>query len=132
VKRLLSLTVLCLLATTCFAQFETATVLGTVKDATGAVVAGAKVTLENVKTGVTAAVQTNDTGNFDFVNVQIGVYRVRAEAPGFTVSITENFAVAVSARQRVDVNLAVGDITQTISVKDAAATLETESSDRGQ
>ena len=119
-KRLLSLTVLCLLATTCFAQFETATVLGTVKDATGTVVAGAKVTLENVKTGVTAAVQTNDTGNFDFVNVQIGVYRVRAEAPGFTVSITENFAVAV------------GDITQTISVKDAAATLETESSDRGQ
>lgn len=37
----------------CLAQFGTATVLGTVKDATGAVVQGSKVTLENVKTGVT-------------------------------------------------------------------------------
>jgi len=49
VKHLLSLICLSLLATTCFAQFETATVLGTVKDSTGAVIVGGKVTLENVK-----------------------------------------------------------------------------------
>jgi len=132
VKRLLSLAILSLLATTCFAQFETATVLGTVKDSTGAVIVGGKVTLENVKTGVTAIAQTNDAGNFDFVNVQIGVYRVRAEARGFTTSVTEDFTVAVSARQRVDVSLAVDDMTQTVSVKDAATALETETSDRGQ
>src|ERR1051326_2631283 len=132
VKRLLSLTLLSLLATTCFAQFETATVLGTVRDSTGAVIVGGKVTLENVKTGVTSVAQTNEAGNFDFVNVQIGVYRVRAEASGFKSSITEDFTVAVSARQRVDLNLAVGDMAQTVSVSGAALALETESSDRGQ
>src|SRR5437763_17022756 len=91
VQRLLCLTLLSLLATTCFAQFETATVLGTVKDPTGAVIVGGKVTLENVKTGVTTVAQTNEAGNFDFVNVQIGTYRVRAEASGFKISVTEDF-----------------------------------------
>src|SRR5229473_5814527 len=124
--RLRSAALLCLLSTLCFAQFETATVLGTVKDSTGAVIVGGKVTLENVKTGVTAVAQTNDAGNFDFVNVQIGVYRVRAAARGFTTSVTEDFTVAVSARQRLDVILAVGDMTQTVSVSGAATALETE------
>jgi len=132
VKRLLCLTLLSLLATTGFAQFETATVLGTLKDSSGAVIIGGKVTLENVKTGVTAVAQTNDAGNFDFVNVQVGIYHVRAEASGFKTSVTEDFTVAVSARQRVDLNLAVGDMTQTVSVSGAAVALETESSDRGQ
>jgi len=100
VKRLLCLTFLSLLATTAFAQFETATVLGTLKDSSGAVIIGGKVTLENVKTGVAAVAQTNDAGNFDFVNVQVGTYRVKAEASGFKTSVTEDFTVAVSARQR--------------------------------
>ncbi len=131
-NRLLSLCIFCLFASICFAQFETATVLGTVKDPTGAVITGAKVTLENVKTGVTTVAQSNDAGNFDFVTVAPGTYRVRAEASGFKITATEEFTVTVSARQRVDVNLAVGDMTQTVSVSGAAAVLETESSDRGQ
>ncbi len=114
------------------AQFEAATVLGTLKDPTGAVVSGAKVTLENTKTGVATTGRSNESGNFDFINVPIGSYRIRAESPGFQIALTEEFTVTVSARQRVDVTLAVGDVTQTIAVRDAAATLETESSDRGQ
>ena len=117
---------------TCLAQFETATILGTVKDPTGAVVTTAKVTLENTRTGVSASAQTNDAGNFDFINVAIGTYRIKAEAAGFKIAVTDDFTVTVSARQRVDLTLQVGDMTQTVSVKDAAATLETESSDRGQ
>ncbi len=57
---------------------------------------------------------------------------MRAEASGFKTSVTEDFTVAVSARQRVDLSLAVGDMTQTVSVTGAAVALETESSDRGQ
>jgi Carboxypeptidase regulatory-like domain/TonB-dependent Receptor Plug Domain/TonB dependent receptor len=120
------------LTATLFAQFETATVLGTLKDPTGAMIAGGKVTLENTKTGVATTVSTNDAGNFDFISVPIGTYRVKAAAKGFTTTVTEEFTVTVSARQRVDVTLAVGEMTQTIAVHDAAATLETESSDRGQ
>ena len=65
------------------AQFETASVLGTVKDGTGAVIVGSKVTLENAKTGVLASTLSNDSGSFDFIAVQIGTYRLKAEATGF-------------------------------------------------
>ncbi len=120
------------LAAAAFAQFETATVLGTLKDATGAVIVGGKVTLENAKTGVTNSVTSNEAGNFDFISIPIGTYRVKAEAKGFKTTVTEDFTVTVSARQRVDVTLAVGDMAQTVSVSGAAAMLEADSSDRGQ
>ena len=70
------------------AQFETASVLGTVKDGTGAVIVGSKVTLENVKTGVISTTQSNDSGNFDFIAVQIGTYRLKAEATGFKAGLS--------------------------------------------
>ena len=114
------------------AQFETASVLGTVKDGTGAVIVGSKITLENVKTGVLATTQSNDAGNFDFLAVQIGTYRLKAEATGFKAGLSTDFTVAVSARQRVDLTLEVGDVTQSVAVKDTVAMLETDSSDRGQ
>ncbi|HTM49370.1 MAG TPA: TonB-dependent receptor [Bryobacteraceae bacterium] len=119
-------------ATVCFGQFDTATVLGTIQDPSGAAIVGGKITLENVNTGLPIVSRTNDAGSFEFINVSIGTYRVRAESSGFKTSVTDAFTVAVSARQRVDVTLSVGEMTQTVSVKDAAATLETDSSDRGQ
>src|SRR3954454_2954626 len=120
------------LPTALLAQFETASVLGTLKDGTGAVIVNGKVTLENTKTGVNAATTSNDSGNFDFVAVQIGTYRLKAEAPGFKTGLSPEFTVAVSARQRVDMTLEVGDVTQSVAVKDTVAMLETDSSDRGQ
>jgi len=114
------------------AQFETATVLGTVRDASGAIIRASKVTLENVKTGISATTQTDDSGNYIFLNVRIGAYRVRAEAAGFKTALAEEFTVTVNARQRVDLTLSVGDVTQTVEVREAAAALETDSSDRGQ
>ena len=128
----LVLGLLLILPMVCMAQFETATVLGTVRDASGAVIQRSKVTLENVKTGVTNVAQTNEVGNFDFINVPIGTYRIRAEAPGFKTAVAEQFTVTVNARQRVELTLAVGDTTQTVEVKAAAAALETDSSERGQ
>jgi len=71
------------LPTALMAQFETASVLGTLKDGTGAVIVNGKVTLENIKTGVTSGAVSNESGNFDFLAVQIGTYRLKAEAPGF-------------------------------------------------
>ena len=132
-QRLVVLTVLlAALPIAVMAQFETASVLGTVKDGTGAVIVGSKITLENVKTGVLATALSNDSGSFDFIAVQIGTYRLKAEAPGFKAGLSTDFTVAVSARQRVDLTLEVGDVTQTVAVKDTVAMLETDSSDRGQ
>ena len=53
-----------------FAQFDTASVLGTVRDSTGAVVPGATVTLKNVGTGITATTVSDENGDFQFLNVQ--------------------------------------------------------------
>ena len=131
-KKVFSFGAVLILPGLCLAQFDTATVLGTVRDASGAVVSGSKVTLENTRTGVTAATKTSNSGNYDFINVQIGTYRVKAESAGFKTAIASEFTVTVSARQRVDLKLELGDVNQSVAVQDAAAALETDSSDRGQ
>ncbi len=115
-----------------YAQFETATVLGTVRDAAGAIIPGAKVTLKNTATGITANAATDGEGNYQFFNVKIGDYQVTAELPGFASAVAENVSVTVNARQRVDLNLRAGAVTDTVVITDAAPLLETDSSDRGQ
>ncbi len=116
----------------CFAQFESGTVLGTVRDQTGAVIPNCTVTLENVRTGVTLKTSTSAQGDFLFVNVRLGTYKVRAEASGFQSAVTEEFEVRTDSRQRVDVGLKVGQMTESVVVTGAAAVLETDNSTRGQ
>ena len=128
----LALVLACLLVPRiALAQFDAATVLGTVIDATGAVVPGATVTLTNPATGITATAVSDGDGQYQFLNVRIGTYSLRAELQGFTTAIAENFTVAVNARQRVDLALTVGGIGETVQVTGAARLLESESSDRG-
>jgi hypothetical protein len=114
------------------AQYDTAAVLGTVADASGSVVRGAKVTIENIGTGVTQSGTTDDAGNYLFLNLRIGTYRVSAEMTGFKTAASDPFTLTVNARQRVDLTLQVGEVTQSVLVTGAVATLETDSSDRGQ
>jgi hypothetical protein len=115
-----------------FAQFESGTVLGSVRDPTGASVVGASVTLENVKTGVTFNAKTNNEGNFEFPNERLGTYRVHVEAPGFRTATASDFDLTVNARQRVDITLQVGEASEKVTVTDAVALLETDNSSRGQ
>jgi hypothetical protein len=113
------------------AQFDAATVLGTVRDSSGAVVPGATVTLKNLSTNITASAVSDENGNYQFLNVRIGNYSVRAELQGFSVAEAENVPVTVNARLRVDLVLTVGNLGETVVVTGAAKLLETESSDRG-
>ncbi len=113
------------------AQFETASVLGYVRDSSGAVVPGADVTLTNQGTQTRQVVQTDAGGAFEFTDVKIGQYRVTARAAGFDLSMTEPFTVQVHARQRVDVSLRAGT-SEVVTVTDAASLLNTEDSERGQ
>src|SRR5437016_44367 len=116
----------------CVAQFETASVLGTVRDPSGAVIGGAKITLRNVNTGITASSKTDAAGSYEFLTVKIGDYRVNAEAAGFAPLSTDTFNVAVSARQRVDLKLQVGAATESVTVSGAANLVESDTSDKGQ
>ncbi len=114
------------------AQFETASVLGYVRDSTGAVVPNAKVTLVNQQTKAEVTLTTDAQGAYQFTDVKIGDYVVNATANGFTVSRTQPFQVQVNAKQRVDVSLRAGgtqDVTVTANI---ASLLETDSSERGQ
>ncbi len=113
------------------AQFDAASVLGIITDQSGAAMPGVTVTLTNPATGFTATTVTDDRGQYQFLNVRIGTYTLRAELQGFATAVADEFTVAVGARQRVDLSLAVGGIGETVQVTGAARLLESESSDRG-
>ena len=116
-----------------YAQFETASVLGYVRDSSGAVVSGATVSLVNQETKAQVTAETNAQGAYEFTDVKIGQYQVTAQANGFDPSTTQPFTVTVNARQRVDVALKIGSNTETVTVDAAAASLlETDNSERGQ
>jgi hypothetical protein len=115
-----------------FAQFESGTVLGTVHDPSGAIVSGVAVTLTNVRTGIVLHGLTDANGNFEFVSVHLGNYRLRAEATGFETSETDPFDLVVNARQRVDFTLKVGRAEEVVQVTGAVSLIETDTSSRGQ
>ncbi|HZS06373.1 MAG TPA: carboxypeptidase regulatory-like domain-containing protein [Blastocatellia bacterium] len=130
-------TVLCFLfvlagVTPVYAQFDSATVLGTIRDAAGLALPGATVTLKNVATGITATAQTDGNGDYLFPNVRIGTYRVSAELQGFSTAVAEKVEVVVNARQRVDLAMQPGAVSESVVITDAAQLLETDSSVRGQ
>jgi hypothetical protein len=128
----LSLAIWLLSASSAHAQFGTAEVLGSIQDKSERAVAGAIVTLLNQDTGIKADTTTDDSGNYAFSNVKIGVYTISAEATNFAKAQTKDVTLNVNARQRVDLVLEVGTVSQTIEVTDVAAVLQTDSSDRGQ
>jgi hypothetical protein len=114
-----------------YAQFDTASVVGTVKDSGGAVVPGATVTLTNLETNIVLTRVTDEHGNFEFMTVRVGRYKVSAELQGFSVAVADDVQVTVGARQRVDLRLTPGALTETVEVIGASPLLETDSSQRG-
>ena len=114
------------------AQFETASVLGYVRDGSGATIPGATVTLTDEQTKAIVTAKTNGQGAYEFTDVKIGQYLITAQAAGFDLSTTQPFTVTVNARQRVDVALKVGSNNETVTVDSAASLLETDSSELGQ
>ncbi len=128
-----AIAVACFLMTAAlFAQFDTAEVVGTVRDASGGAIPKATVTLTNMDTGIQAKTNSDENGNYDFFNVKVGRYSVVVEHTGFSKFTTTDVQVNVNARQRVDVALQVGAVTETVEVTGVAAALETDSSEHGQ
>ena len=111
------------------AQAVYGTIVGTVADASGAAVPGAKVVITDLGRNVTNSVTANDSGNFTQRFLIVGRYRVRVEAQGFKAFQQDNIAVSVDSETRIDVKLEVGDVTQTLEVTAEAGILKTERSD---
>jgi hypothetical protein len=89
------------------------------------------VTLTSKETGISAKTTTDNNGQYDFLEVQVGHYTLTVEQTGFAKSTTD-VAVDVEARERVDINLQVGAVSDTVTVNDAAAVLDTDSSEHSQ
>lgn len=116
----------------CWGQFESAAVLGTIIDPSGAVVQQAKVNLLSIDTGVVQTALSDSKGDYQFLEVHVGRYRVKVDAPGFKTAQSGDFRVDAGTRQRVSLSMQVGDAGQVVEVQSAASLLQTESSDRGE
>jgi len=126
----IALGILCAVAS--LAQFESGSVLGTITDPSGKPVSGAVVTLTNIRTGTSAQGKTDASGDFLFVNQRLGSYQVRAEMTGFRVAQSNPFELSVDARQRIDLRLELGSVTEAVTVTGSAEVLETDNSSRGE
>jgi hypothetical protein len=105
---------------------DTATIVGTVTDATGAVVPGAKVTVSNPNRGFIREVASNSAGEYTAVRIPIGDYVVTAEAKGFEKLVRSGITLTAGQIQRVDMTLKVGQVTQEVEVVGNVAKVETE------
>jgi outer membrane receptor protein involved in Fe transport len=114
-----------------YGQAVNATLLGTVTDATGAVVANAHVTALETGTGTSRTAQTNASGNYTFPNVAPGSYSITVEETGFRKETRTNIAVDVNTSTRIDIQLQLGDVTQSVEVTGAPPLLQTDRADTG-
>jgi hypothetical protein len=114
------------------AQSTYGSLTGTVTDPTGAAEPGATVTLTNVGTSAKQSQLTGDTGLYSFVNLDPGQYRMVIEKTGFKRVNRENIVILVQQTARVDVTLAVGQATETITVNTDVPLLQAETSSLGQ
>src|SRR5258706_12723631 len=102
-----------------FSQTVNATLLGTVKDIGGGVIAGAKVTITETNTGINHSGQTNESGNYTFPDIPPGVYQVTVEQNGFNKESRRHIVCVCNSTARVDLNLSPGSLSETVEVTGA-------------
>jgi hypothetical protein len=119
-------------ATPLWAQKDAGTIVGQVRDASGAAVQGAKVSVEDVDRGVQMTLSTNDEGEYVAGPLHIGRYKVTVEKTGFKKAVSEVVELNVQGRVAINMALQVGQISEEILVTGAAPLLETETSELGQ
>ena len=114
------------------AQTDTATITGLVTDSSGAAVAGASIQTVNQVNGLEYGTQSNATGNYVIAAMPIGTYDLTATSDGFQTLFRANITLNAGSRARVDVELQVGSITETVEVTADLPLLESETSSLGQ
>ncbi len=110
-------------------QAVSGTLLGTVTDTTGAIVAGAQVTATLTSTGATHDSTTNSSGNYAFPDMQPGIYTITIDAKGFKKSEQRNINLLSDTSPRVDVTLQPGNVSETVVVTTAPPQLQTDRAD---
>jgi hypothetical protein len=114
------------------AQVTTGTILGTVTDQSGGVLAGATITATNLDTRFSRSVRTGADGTYVLANMPLGQYDVQAEAPSFKTQKVGPSVLIVDQRLRIDIVLAVGTVAETVDIKGALTLLQTDQPDVNQ
>ncbi len=106
---------------------QNSTITGTVLDKGGAAVPGAEITLTQQQTGFVSKTISNDSGNYTFPGLNVGTYDLKATAKGFSAYVQKGIVVNVSQTTRVDADMAVGSVDQTVTVQADTLTVQTDS-----
>lgn len=113
------------------AQIDTASIVGTIRDASGAILPGVTVIAAHVDTGVATTVTTNAAGQYVFPSIRVGLYTVAAELSGFRRAVQQNVRLQVQGRVEVDFTMEVGAVTEEVLVQARSELLQTQTADIG-
>lgn len=134
--KLAATTVLCVLAlvlcwstTRAGAQAVTATINGTITDPSGKVVTNVSVVATDLDRGTVWPAKTNNVGFYNLTYLPVGRYEVRVTAPGFRTAVQSPIELQLNQVQQVNIQLAVGQNTETVEVSNEAPLLQTESTE---
>ena len=130
--RFIALTVLAFLFASlqAFGQGQAGTLLGTVTDASGALLPNVTITITNTATGVTKTSVTNAAGEYFFPGIQIGTYDVKATGQGFKAAVKNGVVLNATDRLRTDFQMTVGAVSETVTVEAAGLAVQTDSGEQ--
>lgn len=120
-----------LIAGVAWGQKDMGSIVGTVRDSSGAVLPGAKVAVTDIDRGTTFNTTTNSSGEYLANPLHVGQYNVEVEHQGFRKEVVGPIQVNVQSRPEVNVTLKVGQIAETVTVTSEGQQLETETSELG-
>src|SRR6202034_608939 len=109
-----------------FAQGITASITGSVQDASGAAVDGATVTARDTERGTSYSAKSSNGGVYNFNSLPIGTYEVKAEAPGFNTEVLPPITLVLNQRARLEFKMNVGAVTNTVQVTSEAPQLQSD------
>jgi hypothetical protein len=109
------------------ASAQDATIVGTVTDPSGSVIANVKITITNAETSLAREIATNDSGQYVAAELRIGHYNVKAETSGFKVAEQKGLVLNVGDRTRVDFQMVLGAAQETITVEANAVRVQADS-----
>ena len=114
------------------AQEVRASITGIVQDASGAAVPGARVAVTNLQQNTTVETVTNASGNYVTPLLQPGEYKMTVTFPGFSQYVRPSIVLQMQDRARVDVQLKLGEVTESVTVTDSVSMIESETASRSQ
>lgn len=114
-----------------FAQLDTGSIVGIVRDQSGAVVPGVTVTATQEGTGTALIAVSAENGQFVFPNLKIGTYTISAELTGFRKSVITGIVLHVQERLEVDVKIELGNVAEEVLVSGTSELLQTQTADVG-